>query len=160
MILGIAGVVRVQDANVGQFYLEPVYGAEPRLFQCVNTGKIVDGESVNQALYFFPGEEMSIALEDFPFYNPVVAMPNVHVRVDPPSISGSSNMSTISAGQFLVVGNEPIVTAREGFRHWRMMNLDTGKPAEGPTGSWVSFSRWLLVVEENGEEIPIASFGA
>lgn len=159
MILGIDGVIRVQDAEVGRFYLEPVYGAEPRLFQCVSTGKVVDGEPANQALYFFPGEELSVVLDDLPYLNPVVAMPDVYVRVDPPSITGSSNMSSFSAGNFLAIGDEPFVTAHEGFRQWRMMNLNTGRPAQGPTGSWVSFSRWLLVVEENGEEISIASFG-
>jgi len=159
MILGLDRVIRGHEAEVGRFYLEPVYDGEPRLFQCVVAGKVVDGEAVKQALYFVPQEQPSIVLADFPWTDSIVALPDVHVRVDPPSIAGSSSISSLSGGMFFIMGDEAFVTAGMGFR-WRMMNVSTGKAVEGahPT-SWVSFSRWLLVVQESGEEIPIASFG-
>lgn len=69
-------------------------------------------------------------------------------------------MSGFRAGLFLVMGDEAFVAASLGRLHWKLFNLNTGHAATGTApNSWVSFSRWLLVVEENGEEIPIASFG-
>lgn len=60
---------------------------------------------------------------------------------------------------FLVAGNEAYVAAPHGFREWSLVNISTGRPTVGRwREDWAAFSRWLLVIEDNGEEIPIADF--
>jgi hypothetical protein len=139
--------------------LAELHGSDPQLFQCVRTFDDA-GNVVRKGLYFSNDKQVGNYIDDLPDYRPIVSLPEVHIRVDPPSATGSSGSATISKGTFFVSGLEAFVAATVGYRFWTVINLSTGQDArrERPT-SWVSFSRWLLVVEENGEEIPIASFG-
>jgi len=160
VILGIEGVVQSHEVEPGRYYLEPSYSGEARLFQCIQTADQMDGNPVCKAVYFFPSEERSLTFGDLPYDGPLVAMPPVKIRVDPPTIIGSGRSVSYSAGMFFIMDGEAYVTAHLDRYGWAAVNISTGRTVEGQIShQWIAFSRWLLIVEENGEEIPIASFG-
>lgn len=160
MVLGLQRIIEARDMEPGRFYLKQSYDNEPVIVQCIKTGRMVDDNPVHETVRFAPGTQYPIGFESVPDYGPVVALPDVKVRVDAPSIVSSSASSSIRAGMFLVSGDEAYIAAPLEFRNWALVNLSTGRTVEGQwRQSWISFSRWLLVIEDNGEEIPIASFG-
>ena len=159
MLLGIERVILNREIEPGRFYLAPHYNDESVLFQCIRMGETSDGEPDLRALVFSPGTQYPITLESVPSDGPLVALPEVHIRVDAPSLTATSYTSTVRSGTFLVAGNEAYVAAPQGFRDWALINISTGRPAVGRwREDWAAFSRWLLVIEDNGEEIPVADF--
>lgn len=160
MLLGIERVIANHEIQPGRFYLAPHYKDDPVLFQCVRAGETADGEPDLKALRFSPGTEYPIGLESIPHDGPLVALPDVRVRVDAPSLTATNHTSSVRSGMFLVSGDEAFVAAPYGFREWALVNISTGRRVPGRwTADWAAFSRWLLVIEDNGEEIPIADFG-
>lgn len=161
MIRGLQRIVRSTEVEPGRFYLRQQYNDDPALFQCVQTGETIENAPELKAMRFAPGSPNPLGLEDLPHHEPVVELPEVHIRVDAPSLVGSSDTSGIRSGMFLIGGNEAYVAAPLGFRHWGLVNISTGRVVQaGWSEPWVAFSRWLLVIDdEKGEEIPIASFG-
>lgn len=159
MILGIERVISNREMEPGRFYLAPHYDDEPSLFQCVRMGERSDGEPDLLALRFAPGTQYPLALESIPHDGPLVALPEVHIRIDAPSLKATNHTSSVRSGMFLVAGNEAYVASPHGFREWKLINISTGRPVVGHwREDWAAFSRWLLVIEDNGEEIPIADF--
>jgi hypothetical protein len=157
MILGIERVIDAGQCEPGRFYLKLNYKDDPSVFQCVRIG---EDDSDLMALWFSPGTDRPLGLETLLEHEPVVALPQVHIRVDAPSMFASNHTTSIRAGMFLVSNDEAFVVATTGFRGWSVLNLSTGLPvAKRWSPDWIAFSRWLLVIEDNGEEIPIASFG-
>lgn len=159
MIRGIDGIVSPNDLEVGRFYLDPGYGAGATLFQWVRLGER-EGSPEEGALVFMENDRPTLALQGLNTSGPIVAMPPVSVRVDPPSASGTSYTKQLSRGMFVVESGGPIVAAeRAGSRHyWTPINVQSGRIAR-PGHNWVAFDRWSLVVDEAGEEIAIVSFG-
>lgn len=159
MILGIERVIPNREIEPGRFYLTPHYDEEPVLFQCIRMGETSDGEPDLRALRFSPGTQYPISLDSIPHNGPLVALPKVHVRIDAPSLSATNHTASVRSGMFLVAGDEAYVAATHGFREWSLVNISTGRPAVGRwREDWAAFSRWLLVIEDNGEEISIADF--
>ena len=159
MILGIRRVVDVRDLEPGRFYLRLDYGNDPVLFQCIRMGENPDGTPDLKALWFNPTDERPIGLEDIPHSGPVVSLPDVKVRVDPPTLIASKYTSHVRPGMFLVAGDEPFLVVPYN-RGWITVNMATGRPVESNwNGEWVAFSRWLLMIDDNGQEIEIAAFG-
>ncbi|MGU3389842.1 hypothetical protein [Sphingomonas sp. M1A8_2b] len=159
MLLGIERVIANHEIEPGRFYLAPHYDGEPVLFQCIRIGETSEGQPDLKALRFSPGTQYPISLESIPHDGPLVALPEVHVRIDAPSLTATNHTSSVRSGMFLVAGNEAFVAAPQGFREWALINISTGRPAVGRwREDWAAFSRWLLVIEDNGEEIPIADF--
>ncbi|CAN5588371.1 hypothetical protein BH10PSE14_BH10PSE14_33710 [soil metagenome] len=157
MILGIERVTDVREVEAGRFYLRLNYNEDPSLFQCIRVGN--DDDDI-RALWFNPGTDSPLGIEDLPDHGPVVALPDVHIRVDAPSMVGSNRTTSTRPGMFLVSNDEAFVVAPNGFRGWSVINISTGLPvANRWSPDWIAFSRWLLVIVDNGEEIPIASFG-
>jgi hypothetical protein len=160
MIRGIEQVVDVREVEPGRFYLRLDYDEGTTVFQCIRIGGKEDDVPNLKALWFAPGTDRPLGIEDLPNHGPVVALPEVHIRVDAPSMSGTNYTSNVCAGTFLVSSDEAIVAVPTGSRGWTMVNISTGRPiADNWRADWVAFSRWLLVIDDNGEEIPIASFG-
>jgi hypothetical protein len=160
MILGIERVVDVREVEPGRFYLRLDYNEDPEVFQCICIGERDGGVPDLKALRFAPGTDRPLGIESLPDHGPVVALPEVHIRVDAPSMFGTNYTSSIRAETFLVSGNEAFVAAPTGFRGWSLINISNGRPViDNWKADWVAFSRWLLVIDDNGEEIPIASFG-
>ena len=160
MILGIERVVDVRQVVPGRFFLRLDYNEDPVVFQCVRIGERDGGEPDLRALWFAPGTARPLGIESLPHNGPVVALPEVHVRVDAPSMFASNHISSIRPGMFTVSGDEAFVTVTADSRGWTTYNISTGRPVlSREPADWLAFSRWLLVINDNGEEIPIVSFG-
>lgn len=157
MLLGIERVVDAGECEPGRFYLKLNYNDDPSIFQCVKVG---DDDDDLMALWLTPGTDRPLGLETIPDHEPLVALPPVHIRVDAPSMYASNRTTAIRPGMFLVSNDEAFVVAPSGFRGYSTINISTGLPVPKRWApDWLAFSRWLLVIEDNGEEIPIASFG-
>jgi hypothetical protein len=160
MILGIERVVDVRDLELGRFYLRFDYNEEPTVFQCVGFGEKEDGVPELRALWFAPQTQRPLGVEGLPSHGPIVALPEVHIRVDAPSMSGTNYTSNVRAGTFFISGDEAFIAVPRQWQSWSLINISTGRRVvDGVQADWVAFSRWLLVINDNGEEIPIASFG-
>jgi hypothetical protein len=162
MIRGIAATVRRQELVAGAFYLHPAYNREPFLIQAITAPTAVQDGSPVYGLVFEPGTEDQLSLMELDQATTYALMPEVSIRIDPPSLSGTSRTLSFRRGMFFVSGEVPFVIASSGFRGYSVVNLATGsiEHRNFDREPWVSFNRWQLVVDENGEEVPIASFGA
>ena len=164
MIRGVLGAVPSRLTEVGRFYLNPGYGKGAWLFQCIQLPEAIDGVPQKKALLFRVGEESVLEIIDLPDRSSVAALYDVHVRIDPTSISNNSNSSLFV---FLVVGETPVICASNGGtggqrRGWRLINLSNGTvmPSVEINDS-VSFDRWSLVLDDDaGDELTVASFDA
>ena len=144
--------------NYATWY-QPSYCHEASVFQCIRVGENEGGNPDLRALVFKPGDEQPFSIESLQS-GPVVALPDVHVRIDPPSITATNYTDNLYAGMFMVSGEEAFVAVANGFRNWALINISNGRPVVGNRlQDWISFSRWMLVVEDESEEIRIASFG-
>lgn len=159
MIRGFEQVVMSSEVEAGRFYLEQSYQGGHRLLQCV----VVDGEEGDpprmMAVDFTQGSIDGLTLTTFTQFAPLVLMPHVDVRIDPPSMTGTNITQSLNAGMLFVYGDEPFVTVRHSRGLWAAFNINTGHMLNGTLRNWVAFQRWLLVVEENGQEVAIAEFG-
>lgn len=158
-VLGLNEVIPARDAEPGKFYLHERYDTDPEVFLCFLTGGEIDGVPETKALYFTPDEDQKFSMHLPPTHEPLVALPEVHVRVDAPSLSASSGSSSIRTGMMFVVGDEPFVAAPLEFRHWTSINLSTGRAVQiDRNKAWASFDRWQLVIFDQDEEVVIANF--
>lgn len=163
MIRGIATTVRRADLVAGAFYLFPRYDRTPDLVQVVRTRVATeDANELLAALIFEPGGSPELLLTDLDQNSPYVLMPDVSIRIDPPSMGGNSLTTGLRAGMFLVSGDTPYVVATIWNRGYDIVNLISGEIEDRNFNNepWIVFNRWQLVVDENGEEVPIANFGA
>ena len=80
-----------------------------------------------------------------------------HETVASPS---TNHTTSLRSGMFIVSGTEAFIAVPQSFRKWTLINISTGRPVVGHWNSdWAAFTRWLLVIDDNGEEIAVASFG-
>jgi hypothetical protein len=162
MIRGLLGVVPLAAAEPGRFYLKQGYGTGPTLLQAVLPAKPEEGSTALDALYITYAGEPALEVHSFSGSDPLVALFDVHVRVDPTSLAGSRYSVHPQPGSLLVAGETPVLVASLGQRgHWTYVNLSTGERMPGgPTTDWLMFKRWFLVIDdEANEEVTIASFG-
>ena len=162
MIRGIAGVVPARAMEVGRFYMAPAYRDGNWLFQCVQTSELLDDGFRCKALFMTTGGKPDLGLHELPDQTPVVALDDVHVRVDPTSLGGSAFDTSAQRGMFLVREDEAIVCAPTDLvRGWAAVNINTGRVVKGHLGTdWLTFTRWSLVMDdEEGDELTLASFG-
>jgi hypothetical protein len=161
MIRGIEKTVQAHEVEVGKFYLAPsASNGRPLLFQAVQAGARHQGALKMMALTFSYEGEQEIRLDELDWYDTLVAMPPVHVRVDPPSAIGTGTSSRVKLRTLMVRGDEALIAVQDRFLGHTLMSISSGRVAErNQTFTWVAFSRWSLVVDEAGEEIVIASFG-
>lgn len=162
MIRGFAGVVPDHALEPGRFYIAPAYGQGSVLFQCVQTDEPLDDGFRVKALIISTGEAVGLEFAQIPHASSFVALDDVHVRVDPTSLSHSAFSSHLQAGMFVVDGDQTIVCAPYGYRGYRAVNLTSGHTINGPLGhAWLSFTRWSLVVDdEAGDELVLADLSA
>jgi len=159
-VRGVTRVVSAREMEVGRFYLEASQGSEPTLFQCIQTAIPFEGSTKQMALVYSLDGMPNLAIHDINWYETLVEMPNVSVRVDPPSISGTGTTTSLRMNTLIVIGSEAVINVPVGSRGWQSININTGRTIEQAIRrEWVSFARWSLVVDEAGEEITIASFG-
>lgn len=162
MIRGLVGVVPHHTIEVGRFYMAPAYQGNNWLFQCVQTDEPLDDGFRQKALYMTTGGRPDIGLHQLPYQTALVALDDVHVRVDPTSLDSSAFETTLRRGLFLVRGDEAFICApTDQIRGWAVVNINTGRTVSGRLGNdWLSFSRWSLVMDdEEGDELTIATFG-
>lgn len=157
-IRGLEAIVKPAELEVGGFYLDPGYGQGTTLFQWIRTGETRDGEAEEAMLVFAAEKGEPFEVHSLSAHGPIVKMPPVAIRVDPPSAVGSAMTKSLVPGMFAIEETRPILAATVGYRHWLTIDLSTGRPVR-PSTYWVGFSRWSLVVDEAGEEIVIAAFG-
>lgn len=163
MIRGIERVVAADAMEVGRFYLMPAPQMEPTLFQCVGGDFGKTGAGRMALVYPYEGASPApIELQDTDWYEVLVAMPQVSVRVDPPSAIEVGSAGRVPMNTLIIAGDEPYFAVKiPGYRNYTLINLGTGQVADQRTLSeWISFSRWSLVVDEAGEEVTIATFDA
>lgn len=158
-IRGFEKVMKQAELEVGKFYLDPGYGEGTTLFQWIRTGEVREGEPEEAMLVFAAERSEPFEIQALSSHGALVKMPPVSIRVDPPSAMGSSMTKSLAPGMFAVEDARPILAAKVGYRNWLTIDLSTGRPVR-PSTYWVTFSRWSLVVDEAGEEIVIAAFGA
>jgi hypothetical protein len=158
MIRGIARVVRQEGIVAGAFYLCSRYSGDPYLIQAITTAPDVEP---THAVVFDPGANDPISIMELE-HTTYALMPEVSVRVDPPSMSGNAFTHNIRPSMMIVDDNVPYVVASLRYRGYSIINLSTGLIQQNgfTSTAWATFDRWQLVVDENGEEVPIASFGA
>lgn len=162
VIRGISGTVAYNDLVPGAFYLRQSYGGEPRLIQVIRLAAPNEDESNRHfALIFEPAASPELYIEELEIHDAYALMQGLSVRVDPPSAAGHRMTTTIRAGNFFVLGTQPFVAAQAGRVGTMIINLSTGiaEQKSFQNEAWIIFSRWQLVADENGEEVPIASFG-
>jgi hypothetical protein len=160
MIRGISRVIHAQDALQGRFYVELHYSGEPILFQYLVTVDPRTRVEIKMALIFTVGGKPSLSLSEFESNGPLAEMRDVHIRVDASSLSGNHSRNTIENSLFFIKGDEAYVAAPTGYRGWRVVNITAGGLATSSSLiNWLSFSRWQLVIDEDGQEIPIVEFG-
>ena len=161
MLRGLDGIVASHEVEPGRFYLTWDGNGVPVPFQCVRTGEMRDGNPVDMALLFTPGDSPGLWTETVPDYGSMVRLPGVHFRIDPLHATGNERRTSVRAGMILVVGNEVIVTVPLQFRGWLAVNISTGHHVVDriPLG-WVSFSALSLVVDEGDSERVVGGFRA
>lgn len=162
MIRGIVGIVPHHAMEVGRFYMAPAYRDGNWLFQCVQTSEPFEGDFRRKALFMTAGGKPDLGLHELPYQTPVVALDEVHVRVDPTSLDRSAFDTSLYRGLFLIRDDEAIICApTDPVLGWAAVNISTGRTVEGILGSnWLSFSRWSLVMDdEDGDELTLVSFG-
>ena len=161
MVLGVSRAVRAQDAEPGRFYICQSYGMKSVILQCISNEQAEREEDRKLALLFTNGDKNDIYIGGFPS-EILVELEEVQVRVDPPSISGSKYSTSIRSGMLLLSNDSAILAASTGGSgsfSWATINISEGCVQSAKTiGDWVSFSRWSLVVLDDGEEIEIATF--
>ena len=157
MIRGIERVVKADSLTAGAFYLCPRYNGDPYLIQAVTTDPNVEPTF---ALVFEPGTNDPISLTELE-RTTYVLMPDVSVRVDPPSFSGHAFTHNVRPYMMIVADDVPYVVASMRYRGYSIVNLSTGVAELNAlaANNWATFDRWQLVVDEGGEEVPVASFG-
>lgn len=158
MLLGLQSVIDADELQIGKFYLRTTHNGDSILFQCVVVGEDEEGNDRLAALSFSPGSKWPVSVDELPDYGPVVSLDNVAIRVDAASASGTNFSGSIKQNLFFVAGADAFVVApiRAG---WITFNLMTGRriPINWKM-NWISFSRWIIVMDDNGEEISIANF--
>lgn len=162
MIRGLAGVIPHHLMEVGRFYFTPGGEEGPWLFQCVQTDEPFEGSFRRKALFLTAGGKPDIDLRDLPYHSPVVALDDIHVRVDCTSLTGSAFTVRMAPNVFLLDGEAPILCAQQGLRGWKTVNLTTGRTVDSGSVShdWLSFTRWSLVMDDRADkELTIANFG-
>lgn len=161
MVRGIEGIVQPSQLELGRFYLDPGYGRGSTLFQWVRTGEMREGSAVEAMLVFSNSQPQPkntpLYLQQPEGYRPLVKMPAVSVRVDPPSASGTVTTQSLNSRMLVIDGQTPVLMAAKGLFGSVAVDLATGRVCQ-LSNNWVIFSRWSLVVDEAGEEICIASF--
>lgn len=157
-VRGVVSVVMRSDLEVGGFYLDPGYGRGTTLFQWVRTGETREGSPVEAMLVFASDLSELLELRELATHGPLLKMPPVAVRVDPPSANGTALSQSFTGGMLVMEGDRAVLAARRGYHGWVAIDLLTGLPSR-LSSQWVRFDRWSLVVDEAGEEIAIASFG-
>lgn len=157
-IRGLEAIVKPTELEVGSFYLDPGFGQGTTLFQWIRTGEMREGQAEEAMLIFAAERGEPFEVHGLSAHGPLVRMPPVAIRIDPPSATGSSMTKSLAPGMFAIEDNRPILAAKVGYRNWLTVDLSTGRPIR-PSPYWVGFSRWSLVVDEAGEEIVIAAFG-
>lgn len=161
MIRGLVSIVPARQMEVGRFYMAPGYQDGNWLFQCVQTDEPLDDGFRRKALFMTTGGKPDIGLHELPYRTPVVALDNVHVRVDPESLKSSAFDTHLRPKLFLVRGTETIICApTDQMRGWVPVSIDTGRTITTNLGSeYLTFTRWSLVMDdENGDELTIAEF--
>lgn len=162
MIRGMVGVVPNHTMETGRFYMAPAYRGEHWLFQCIQTSDRFEDSFRRKALLMTIAGKPELSLFDLPQDTPVVALDDVHVRIDPTSLSQNAFTTYLDRNMFLVLGDEAIICApTDHVRGWQAVNITTGQTVVGNVGpNWLSFTRWSLVMDdEEGDELTIASFG-
>lgn len=160
-LLGIEKVISAREAQPGRFYLQEQYNEDPVLMLCFLTGERVDNIPETKALYFQPNQDRKLAIHLMPTYEPIVELPKVHVRVDGLSLSATSTSSSIQSGMMLIAADVPLIVAPLEFRNWYLIDLNSGGVSQVDRAQpWAAFDRWQLIIEDAGEEVVIADFGA
>ena len=160
MIRGVIGTVPWHAVEVGRFYMSSAYGAGAWLFQCIRMPEKQDAAPVTKALVFTIGGETELSLKSLPQMSLLVALYDVHVRIDPTSLNHHFDAGLF---RFLLVGDQPIICASHGSSHgWQRVNLVGGRYfTDNEDHNAVSFDRWSLVLDDDtNEELTIASFDA
>ena len=161
MIRGLVGVIPSHATEVGRFYLLSDYQGGHWLFQCVQTREPLDDGFRRAALFLARNGNPDIGVETLPDRSPVVALDDVHVRIDPTSVAGDASTTTIRLGNFVLDGDAPVLCARSGRHGWVNVNLSTGQIVDVPGHGWLGFKRWSLVMDdEAGDELTIVRFDA
>jgi hypothetical protein len=160
MIRGIVGVIPSHAVEAGRFYMAPNYQGGPRLFQCIQTQEPIEDSFRKKALIFTESGKPLLCVSDVPDRTPLLALDDVHIRVDPTSLAGDSFNTYLRRGLFVVRDDHAMFCAPAGFREWGVVNLSTGHESSQSIGTnWLTFTRWSLVMDdEAGDELTIASF--
>ena len=157
MLRGISRVCSHADLVVGNFYLRYNHDGNIDIFQYIEMQE--GGERMFTGLVFDPGEKYELYLNDLNSPGPFVELLPTAVRVDGASFSGTSFTTSIVPGRLYVSGEEIFVAAQTSNFRWTLVNVNEGKAGSpSATRNWATFSRWELIIDANGEEVPIASF--
>lgn len=157
MIRGVLGVVPCDKAEVGRFYLWAGYERENWFFQCVAAEGSENDGGASKALLLMVGETPRIKLTNLPSYNPLIALYDVHVRVDPTSLDSQSETGP---SRFFLFDDLPAVCANIQNGGWQCINVSTGRLCSSLSfGNKAHFTRWSLVIDDDaGDELTVASF--
>lgn len=158
MLRGIKRVVGSDQVVAGRFYLATFGHGESFIIQCVSPEN-PDGELL--ALYFNRSGEGDLFIGGFPSSEILVELPDISVRVDPPSFSGTPYSASLRPGMLLVEGEDILLTAPTGRTFgWAVVKLNDGSIANSRAYQrWAAFSRWWLVMDDDQGEVEVASFG-
>lgn len=159
-IRGLERVIPAEAVEIGKFYLSFSHGGDPTLFQCVEA-EGVTGQKSLLALIFSQNETPHFDFREISTYETLIEMPAVHLRIDPPSVSGTGVTTSLKMNTLIVVERQAIIAVAMRYGSWAAIDITTGRSlGRSLAREWASFSRWSLVVDEGGQEIEIAAFGA
>jgi hypothetical protein len=131
--------VPAQQIEVGKFYLDTNPGGEPILFQCVEAATVT-GEKSIMALVFSPSDSPPVSLTEVGAYDTLIEMPEVHLRIDPPSVTGTGMTTSLKMNTLIIADRQAIIAVGRRYGSWSAIDITTGRNIERALQrEWVSF---------------------
>lgn len=158
MIRGMQRVVKKHDVKPGKFYLARSFDGATRLMQCVSSTR-ADGTEELSAVYFPHKEDNEFRFSPLPSIEMLVELPDLHVRIDPAVIAGSSFTKMIEPSTLILEEDQPLLIVPNERLGRAVVNLAKGVVVPEVGSHWLEFDKWYLVKDEWGEEIIVARFG-
>lgn len=156
---GIAGVVAPNEIRPGLFHLRSDPGGKSCLCLRVALSDEHQQEPQIWDVIFDRKDRHGMFFADARDVEPVVALPPIHVRINPSSLSGHRLSSSLRPGMLAIVGQNAFVRVPGDSVRGIVVNLGTGTAyTSGPPSDWMAFSEWSFVVDDGDKEITLISY--
>ncbi|MDQ0565556.1 hypothetical protein GRI55_06570 [Erythrobacter citreus] len=152
LLKGIVRVVGRSDLEVGKFYASSFPDDEYQVIQIINH-VLQDGEQSKLAV-IYPQDGGLPSIGEIPSIEVYSEFPEVSIRIDPMSRTGSCFDQALAKGLFIVSGENAILLATPPRNlGWQSFSITASVTLDAhDMRDWCSFSDWKLVTIEGDEE--------